>query len=135
MKTILVLPGVYPKQLTATEILLETVAYYRKNKRGIDKAGSCVYISKEGHMCGVGRCMVNPSDVNGGEIGYLVSSGLVNMEQDIKPEYHGQDISFWRDLQMFHDRNHNWKKKLIFKGNRLTEEGNAHLDSLLERYK
>lgn len=52
------------EQLTAVEIINETVAYYSEDtsRRGITYTGfgdlKCVYITAGGQMCAVGRCLI-----------------------------------------------------------------------------
>lgn len=115
------------------EIVLETIEYYSKNPRSVDAdSGSCMYLSSTGAMCAVGRCMtedglkkVNDCEKKNGPAGLNFILGLinvVNIDELLKPEYHGHDIYFWRTLQTFHDQSSIWD------GNVLNDYGKEVVD-------
>lgn len=102
--------------LSKIEILDETVEYYSTNPRAIVKGtdNKCAYLTEEGYMCAVGRCLSNPkliakkpslntTDVRGLE----EELGLDNI---LKDEYQGHEWKFWQDLQGLHDNKPNWNK-------------------------
>lgn len=96
------------KRLTAVEIIEETVNYYSEdvNRRAVkkDELGDsyCEYLSANGNMCAVGRCMSDPSLFDNDER----ITNILNKykEEDIlKPQYLGHEQEFWRGLQRLHD--------------------------------
>ena len=116
-------------QKTKLEIIDETVEYYSNYKRGIASDGSCSYLTKDGNMCAVGRCLINPTISMGGTAGlFKVNSKVVELEDYLKPEYKGHKTIFWQDLQWFHDDSDNWND------HKLTETGLTRLKYLKETY-
>lgn len=92
--------------LTKKDIILETIEYYEDNPVGYDNdKGSCCYYSKDGNICAVGRCMVNPEEVEGNFFTTCINdiSYEENIDSLLKKEYRGHDVGFWSDLQQFHD--------------------------------
>jgi len=106
------------KRKTKKEIIDETVEVYSDpSKRGVHlvMAGdasyeSCKYITSEGKMCAVGRCMQEPKHAPVASI-YAIAvasrrgEGAIDYAIDyiLKPEYRGHHIQFWTDLQRLHD--------------------------------
>lgn len=97
---------------TKIEIIQETVAYYSEDpsRRGTDRQGNfCAYLTEEGNMCAVGRCMISPSTQMAGSIRTLSRDDApVILEEELKPEYRGHVPSFWSNLQDLHDRRFHW---------------------------
>jgi hypothetical protein len=100
---------------TETEIkslIAETVNYYvDPSKVGVplDKKGdgpTCQYITAEGNMCAVGRCLIDPQyvikHIGTSAIGGLIASGLTG--EHFKEEYRGFRFALWRVLQIYHDQ-------------------------------
>lgn len=101
-------------QLTKTEIINETVAYYSEdvNRRAIKALGSCFYhLVFDGviKQCAVGRCLidsnkvqknVDSADDSSADAVWNTSAAL---DEDLKPEYRGHSLDFWTDLQKLHD--------------------------------
>jgi hypothetical protein len=94
---------------SAQEIILETYAAYPTIKScamNID-TGACEYLTPDGKMCAIGRCLIEPGDK------MLVGSlnrddkwriGQILWSDDLlKPEYRGHPPEFWADLQKWHD--------------------------------
>ena len=94
----------------------------------------CVYYNSEtGAMCLVGRCLIDPQKAENEAIGaldnhlytlqeearefleldpdsvYDEEECLIDLENRLKPEYRGHKLSFWFDLQEFHDTSSNWE--------------------------
>lgn len=113
--------------MTKTEIIEETAAFYTSTNRAYDDIlRACNYITKDGKMCAVGRCLVKP-------IGYLGNVEDYFKEHNFddgyfKSEYRGHSLTFWRHLQEFHDDMRNWDS------NGITERGLKHKNTLLEKY-
>ena len=115
------------------EVLLETIHTYTSNNRGYDEdKGMCVYETKDGKQCAVGRCMTQnglafgkhlfdhdkPSSVT--SIHERSHSGI---DYYLKPEYQGLRIEFWDALQKLHDSGYCWDVLGLSKlGERYTEE-------------
>jgi hypothetical protein len=110
----LLLKGSITKMKTKTklEIIDETVAYYSEDvsRRAIISSGSmspCLYLTKDGRMCAVGRCLSE----KGLEIyGNLSSCFTYGMIKYMKPGYVIEDSGFWANLQELHDSNDFWDK-------------------------
>jgi hypothetical protein len=141
---------------TYKDVILETVDYYSKNKRGVNgliaiNESRCVYKTSDGAMCAVGRCLTEeylekakdiPGDVYdlfemSGLVKYKKNKLIVDNEEDIvlmlKEEYSDlNDIHFWRDIQHFHDQDANWLENE--KGQVLTDLGTKNLNVLLLKY-
>jgi len=115
---------------TKLEILQETYNYYSDpNKRGINKNGGCSYLTEDGNMCAVGRCLTNPKTMQ--EFPYGVDKFEregVHIERRLKPEYRGHSLDFWEDLQGWHDNHRN------FVGDSISVFGEQHYQKLVEKY-
>lgn len=116
-----------------TEIIDETAGFYNSNNRGYSvSTQSCVYLDQDGNMCAVGRCLSSPETFMFDKSIVNIHSILIHRGEDfddyLKPEYRGHDISFWRDLQYFHDSPSNWNEE------GLTEKGKEQYTILLNRY-
>ena len=124
---------------TYSDVIEETIAYYRDHPRGMytpeQGFAECVYYNPDtGAMCAVGRCLKDAAaleDFRGPvpEEGWFAAP----LRAELKPEYaHLDNHHFWRDLQQLHDNDHNWQNK----GNNrlpagpLTEEGEEYADDL-----
>jgi len=99
---------------TETEIkalIAETVNYYAnpsKLGRPLDKTADgpgCQYITAEGNMCAVGRCLIDPQyvidNISSTTLGSLVIRGLTG--EHFKEEYRGFSYMLWVVLQRYHD--------------------------------
>ena len=110
---------------TKVEIIKETKEYYQDTtKRSLSPSGGCEYINRNGNMCAVGRCCVNPEKIPPS----LFVEHIENLEEYLKEEYLGHDKYFWGDLQAFHDINGNWDE------NGITPLGLKRYNSLIEKY-
>ena len=96
---------------TKAEIIKETVNFYNQNNRGTKfdgGIGGCVYYNPDTEaMCAVGRCLEYPKKAADFVGGVEYSFGEV-LDKELKPEYRGHEIEFWRDLQNLHDGGYNW---------------------------
>lgn len=109
---------------TAKAIILETVEYYKKNPRAMDNNNRGTYLTTDGRMCAVGRCLIQPTiDMIGN-----VRSYINPLDTILKLEYRGHSIEFWEDLQILHDHNNFWNS------NCLTIKGEVFVQTLLEKY-
>lgn len=120
--------------MTQEQIVRETVAFYTsKNRAAVEKkldedcvSTQCLYLTEEGKMCAVGRCMTKK-----GLERVLVShhrasahdldGAFDGIDKLLKKKYHGQNIAFWANLQRLHD-NKNWWDE-----NGITEQGKAEV--------
>ena len=99
--------------LTAEQIIDETVAYYSADtKRRADTIDGCQYYTVEGNMCAVGRCLINPKEVEEfvqTNLRGLAAATTLNAKSEkgldalLKEEYRGHSINLWSDLQRLHD--------------------------------
>ncbi len=120
---------------TKLEIIEETAAAYpNNNARAVNPGGMGAfyqYRTNEGKECGVGRCLLEPW-LYAGSIDILTlqrSGSLVPFTQDLfKEEYRGHEVSFWTDIQGFHDHDCN------FTESGLTEDGEEYLAKLKLKY-
>lgn len=116
---------------TKTDIINETIEYYKTHKRGVNK-GTCFYY-RDDVMCAVGRCMLYPERFGESSAISVIFKRSNELDGALKPEYREHDISFWRDLQLFHDYFDNW----VSNGNKnkLSKNGKLRYNELIERYK
>jgi hypothetical protein len=132
--------------MTAVEIIDETAAWYENNPRADvprqnNEKGTagCRYFAPNGAMCAVGRCMDTENEIvkalpgsldNEASIGRLLLENklMSNMDKLLQEKYRGHDVTFWMDLQEFHDKGAYWQD------GKLTVEGKEYLDSLREGY-
>lgn len=98
---------------TKREIIAETAKVYSDPvNRGIDDKQACLYLTPDGKMCALGRCLIDPT-IEGGSLCYFASDGWMigNREWSddlLKEEYRGHLAEFWEDLQMWHDDDTNF---------------------------
>lgn len=117
--------------MTAIEIIEDTVAYYSEdtNRRATNIVnGMCEYLTKDGRMCAVGRCLL-PSKNKGLNHGFLnlrtaSEKRIEKKDNYFKAKYRGFPEDFWNDLQYLHDREFHWGR------NELTEEGKKYVKIL-----
>jgi len=111
-------------QKTRSEIMVETFAAYENpENRGLSPMGQCQYLTVDGKMCAVGRCMINPGNpayINQASFNPLGNNAVTitideidNLDEHLKDEYRGQDSDFWGDLQLWHDTEHNFEDNEI----------------------
>jgi hypothetical protein len=115
------------------EILQETHDVYSDaTMRGFDPDGNgCHYLTSDGKMCSVGRCLLNPQDCEGGIVNLLKRNAdgskhwLTDEEAQLefKPEYRSHPIRFWRQIQLWHDNSSHFtdtgiseKGEAVYKG-------------------
>ena len=120
---------------TEIDIINETVEYYKTNPRGISEA-SCEYITDEGAMCAVGRCLKNISKLKK-QLVYVGDVFSLSEHFDgkipFKKKYEEPSILFWKDLQQFHDEGSYWITDEN-SNNTLSELGKKELERLLNKY-
>ena len=117
--------------MTQEQIVRETVAFYTsKNRAAVESvrpdngctSTQCLYLTEEGKMCAVGRCMTKKG-LGRVLLSYHKASvhdlddAFDGIDKVLKKKYHGQNISFWANLQRLHD-NKNWWDE-----NGITEKG------------
>jgi hypothetical protein len=116
------------KKLTTHQIIDETVEYYKNNPRAIQD-DFCEYLTDDGKMCAVGRCLTNKSV----KIAQKKFMGKDFMSLDLniikfKSKYQGHSVDFWYHLQFLHDAKKNWD------GNKLSEVGERQVKVLKEKF-
>ena len=109
--------------MTRKELIEETVKYYSEDtsRRSKLRNGTCVYSTKGGKHCAVGRCLKNKYQTTSFKcnVGY----GVVGLHDEyygidniLKEKYRGHSTSFWRDLQFLHDCDDFCDFAVIFSG-------------------
>jgi len=117
-----------------------------------DPHQECVYHNTEtGVMCLVGRCMTHPQEADREVVGsiydytcalkddaefvnqctdsvYDEEGCLIALEEKLKPEYRGHEVSFWIDLQEFHDISSYWC------GKEMSSHGKNFLSQIKRRW-
>lgn len=100
---------------TTLEIIDETAIHFSSHPfatRSVSLSGECRYLTDDGRMCSVGRCMQSPTtDLSGSPYSLWRDSdkeSLIEFESQLKPEYRGHNAEFWTDLQEFHDGSEYW---------------------------
>jgi hypothetical protein len=93
-------------------LLNETVSYYTTEKNELSSLdGVCNYLSPNGTMCAVGRCLINPKGKDSqlkkfkGGTGVVFLFNLYEPNKILKKQYRGFSLQFWIDLQLLHDNN------------------------------
>jgi hypothetical protein len=104
---------------TKIEIIDETVAFYEADpsRRAHSLPGGCTYRDfATGNKCAVGRCLTPEGialieDVGGNNMNMteLRDEFDINFEDHLEEEYQGHPITFWEDLQNFHDLQGYWR--------------------------
>ena len=141
------------KQMEATDIIKETVAYFTKNKRAVDiteTGESCRYNRGDGSHCAVGRCLDKKyqdmgEDIPGNDqrVDTLLDELRVSsIDAIVQEKYRGHSLDFWIELQELHDFGENLMDDIhysedgsIAEGHKLTPYGEDGFYSLINRYK
>jgi len=104
---------------TKREIIEETYEYYKTHPKAISGKG-CAYLTSDGNMCAVGRCMNDETikfqwenmnltackaPYRGFDFRYgiCIDSNAQVLDSLLKEEYRGHEYDFWEKLQHFHD--------------------------------
>jgi hypothetical protein len=124
--------------MTKIEILHETANFYNLSNRSVKEDGSvCLYVGPDNKQCAFARCCINPipewdkilGDQMGTSVRYVVRNHTDgNVDNLLKPEYHGHDVVFWCDVQELHDFDPNWNE------DGLSERGREEYYKLLNKY-
>ena len=123
------------------DLLDETVNYYKSDpsNRAISYSGACMYYMN-GKMCAVGRCLIDPKNIekisskekDSSSIKTLLTSNkkikkLNAKDKLFKPKYTDFNLHFWEDLQDLHDDSNNWTE------NTLSHEGHLVYDLIKQQ--
>lgn len=121
--------------MTFNELLDETIEYYKTNPRGVGLNSygnlACKYITDEGAMCAVGRCLTDPKSFQN----KFHTVGISDIADDhhisgyFKEEYKDVPLEWWDMLQHFHDPPILWNAD-----GGLSELGKKRAEELRERY-
>lgn len=115
--------------MTKLQIIDETAEYYMADpsRRAFDHTFHfCSYLTKNGNMCAVGRCLIDPSAAE--QQKFVGVHDFPDLDLDLKREYRGHGLNFWSALQDWHDCQTNWNET------GLTEMGASHLEVLRATY-
>jgi len=119
------------KTKSKKEIIIETAESYNSQNRSFSRnsVSSCLYKSGK-NKCAVGRCLLSKSRLFKLEfIDTPVDSfSAIELDCELKKEYRGHSIDFWRDVQFLHDQAIFWDLS------GLTEKGKDHVDLLIEEW-
>lgn len=110
---------------TLVTLLQETINHYHSGNRSSTNSGVCSYLSDDGSMCAVGRCLkpeyletfheieenIPSNGAFGSAISEIFESSLLvglGISDVVMDEY--SDITFedWRKVQRLHDNPDNW---------------------------
>jgi hypothetical protein len=117
---------------TLVTLLQETINYYHSGNRSSTESGVCSYLSDDGSMCAVGRCLkpeyletfheieehIPSNGASGSAINQIFESSLLKgleISDVVMDEY--SDITFedWRKVQRLHDNPDHWNDKGLSK--------------------
>lgn len=110
---------------TMIQTLDETASTYTSKTRASNRKGNCYYF-KGGKCCAVGRCLTNPEKFAKWD---CTVDRLPDLEENLKSEYRGYPIAFWKALQQLHDQ------KLYWDGNGLSDLGKKQVERIKKRFK
>lgn len=98
---------ILPRVFTTNEIIDYVVDYYKTHPRAVSVNGMCMYLTKRGYRCAHSICLDDSVDLKecvGGTTGLIVKFG----DKIHKPEFRGNEIQFWQDIQSLHDNQNFW---------------------------
>ena len=116
--------GIRPRK-DYLKLLDETVKYYSEDtsRRALEN-GACKYLTEDGRMCAVGRCLdkdkVDYIDIEN----VAVDTVLTMYHQPFIPEYSGYWGKFWCELQTLHDNDIYWI------GGKLSQSGKRKVERI-----
>jgi hypothetical protein len=89
------------------KLITNTVRYYAdhtKLARGLGSNMPCQYITNNGKMCAVGRCLDDPAKMED-EFDMMPIGPMFKKYGDsiFKEDYQGFNLSLWKSLQLHHD--------------------------------
>jgi hypothetical protein len=98
---------------TENEIIKETVEFYWADpkRRAVTDLG-CEYLTLDGRMCAVGRCLT-PQHAKRAQglmcgVDQLPDLLKATLDEMLQPEYRGHSVDFWTHLQALHDGPQVW---------------------------
>ena len=101
--------------MNAIELIEETANYYNLNNRGFEEGIGCQYLTPNGKMCAVGRCILKKKlpdfqKKHDGESIYSIVEiyDTNDFKALLKVKYRNIPDELWDDLQSFHDNSANW---------------------------
>lgn len=121
--------------MTTDELIDETVAYICQHGQARGDVGNgCAYWNKDGKMCAVGRCLLDPKKIEeeSGNFNAMddIWDSTEELDGSLKPEYRGFAWGLWAKLQQLHDDCGHWLKNDDNKTFRLSEEGQIFVNEL-----
>jgi hypothetical protein len=117
---------------TLVTLLQETINHYHSGNRSSTESGVCSYLSDDGSMCAVGRCLkpeyletfhkIEENISANGAFGSAISEifkadsleGL-GISDVVMDEYSDITLEDWRKVQRLHDYSDNWNDKGLSK--------------------
>lgn len=129
-------------RLTKEEIINETIEFYsadttRRSVNPDNDSKGCAYNHANGNHCAVGRLMLPEYKKLGTKLTgnnetvevFIKELKVKSLDKVLLPQYRGHELSFWRKLQVLHDRGYHWQE------NDLTTKGLEYANALIEHYK
>lgn len=109
---------------TENEIIKETVEFYwadpKRRATAAAPGPACAYLTIDGRMCAVGRCLT-PLHVKRAH-GVLCSVSKLpgrlleaSLDEILQPEYRGHSVEFWDKLQTLHDNEPIWDSEQLLR--------------------
>lgn len=93
--------------MTKLEIIEETANYYNLGNRAENTnpegKTQCLYLTKDGRMCAVGRTLLDPGLYGDGGVTDICGGSPPTLWNLQKEPYRGHELNFWVDIQVFHD--------------------------------
>ena len=96
------------------KILKETVDFYSEEpqRRAVDTQDNCVFTDSEGRNCAVGRYLQDEWKTTDWEYNADYDAGMIHyLDGYLIKEVRGLPVSFWIDLQRFHDSEAHWNSR------------------------
>lgn len=116
-------------QKTRPEIIDFVVQHITNQGRAITETNFCLYYTPDGKRCAHSICVRDEilSEINPK---YGTACKLIEAFGDEvhKPEFRGNNIQFWRDIQHLHDNDEFWNDKT------LSKKGIKRVQTLKEYY-
>jgi hypothetical protein len=117
-------------QADAVALLKDTVDFYSRDpeslrayvEKGENGFGECLYRTRDGRCCAVGRHLRNPEHTQQFFPAKVVSE-ISYLETRLQPQSRGFPLDFWVAIQVLHDDSNHWTKKGIsYKGKRKVDQ-------------
>lgn len=120
-----------PYRMSKKEILDYVQVEILKQGGRASDGSNCLIESSDGKRCGYSLCLTDAArermkkgELRSGVVSQMTAS---QVEDSLRPEFHGHSNTFWLNVQLFHDGPEYWSYN-----NTLTEKGVAAYNTILE---